>query len=377
MLNTFASIMSHNVEPLGRLMEEHPNHASPYYAAPRILHVIIGQEHGGVETFFVKLTKALERRGVPQRVIAQKGRPWAEAARSSCVCVDEVAFGGWREIIARPRIRSVIRNFQPDVVLAWMGRAARRIPRGEYVRVIRLPGFIGTHKVSNIEHAVVTTPIVANFIASTGYPRERIHIIANFGDLPKGDPFPRAMHATPEGVPLILSLGRFVEKKGFDVLLRAMAALPEAYLWLAGSGELEHDLKQQSQSLGISDRVRFLGWITNQERLFATADLCVFPSRIEPFGNVVVEAWQAGCPIIATRSEGPGLIITDGEDGLLVPIDNAAAIASAVRRLLSDPTLRHHLAENGRRTHEEHFSQEAICRQYVDLFRKLAAARRC
>jgi glycosyltransferase involved in cell wall biosynthesis len=328
-----------------------------------------------VETFFVKLATALQRRGVPQRAVIQKGRPWAEDARVGNVPVAEIGFGGLGEPLARWRLGREIRDFGPDIVLAWMGRAARRIPRGKFVSVVRLPEFIGTRGLSRIDHAVVTTPVIADFVASTGYPRERVHVIPNFGDLPKGKPIERERYATPEGVPLLVTLGRLVEKKGFDVLLDAVERMPNVHLWLAGSGELAEALEDQARRLGIADRVRFLGWVSDQERLFATAEICVIPSRSEPFGNVVVEAWQAGCPLVATRSEGTGLIVSDGRDGLLVPIGDPDALAAAVTRLIEDEPLRRRLTENGRRTHDERYSEEAICRRYLDLFRLIAVAK--
>jgi glycosyltransferase involved in cell wall biosynthesis len=347
-----------------------------YAAAPRVFHLILGQEHGGVEAFFVKLAAALQRRGVPQRAVIQKGRPWAKDARVGGVPVTEIAFGGFRELPARKQLTKEIGSFGPDVVLAWMSRAARRVPRGDFVSVVRLPGFIGTHGLGRIDHAVVTTPVVADFVASTGFPRDRIHVIPNFGGLPRGEPIPRNDYRTPDGAPLLIALGRLIEKKGFDVLLCALAKLPEGYLWLAGSGALADSLRAQAERLGVADRVRFLGWFDKQERLFAAADICVIPSRSEPFGNVVVEAWAAGCPLVATRSEGPGLIATDGVDALLVPVDDADALASAIGKLIQDPSLRLMLAENGQRTHQERYSEEAICSRYVSLFREIVARRR-
>jgi len=344
-----------------------------YSQAPRLLHLILGQVNGGLETFFVKLAVALERRGVPQRAVVQRGRPWAEAARAGGVKVTEIGFGGLREPLARLALRREIRDHDPDVVLAWMGRAARRVPAGRHASAVRLPGFIGTRNIRHIDHAVVTTPTIAEFVRSTGYPADRIHVIPNFGSLPDAVPLPRAEHGTPEGVPLLLALGRLVEKKGFDLLLRAMAALPSAHLWLAGSGELEGALRAQADELGLSDRVRFLGWVSDQGRLFAAADICVIPSRSEPFGNVVVEAWVSGCPLVATRSEGPGLIVTDGVDGLLVPLEDPSALAAAIQRLIEDPALRARLVQNGRQTHHTTYSEEAVCRQYVALFHKMRA----
>src|SRR5690606_30279405 len=128
------------------------------------------------------------------------------------------------------------------------------------------------------------------------------------------------------------------------VSLRALALLPEAYLWIAGNGPEEDKLKALAEDLGVAPRVRFLGWRTDAPSLYRSADLCVFPSRFEPLGNVVIQAWAHGLPVIAANAAGPASLIRDGEDGALIPIDNAEALAEKVRALLADPALRQSFA---------------------------------
>ena len=144
-------------------------------------------------------------------------------------------------------------------------------------------------------------------------------------------------------------MGRLHENKAHDVSLQALAQLPDAWLWIAGVGPLEAKLKGMAEALGVADRVRFLGWRTDASALYRTADVCVFPSRYEPLGNVVIQAWAHGLPVVAAESQGPKALIRDGEDGLLVPVDDADALAAGVRRLLAEPMLRARLAAAGAR----------------------------
>ena len=103
------------------------------------------------------------------------------------------------------------------------------------------------------------------------------------------------------------------------------------------------------------------------------ADLCVFPSRFEPLGNVVLEAWATGTPIIAAASQGPSWLISDSKDGLLFEVDNVDQCAEKVNLLLSRPDLVATLIKNGRITFQKHFSIEVILEQYKQLFEKLLA----
>ena len=104
-------------------------------------------------------------------------------------------------------------------------------------------------------------------------------------------------------------------------------------------------------ALGIAERVRFLGWRDDVPALLAAADILVCPSRHEPLGNVVIEAWAAGVPVVATASDGPAGLIDDGESGLLVPLPGrpgggAAGLAAAIERLCRDPALRARLGRS-------------------------------
>jgi len=174
-------------------------------------------------------------------------------------------------------------------------------------------------------------------------------------------------------VPLLLAMGRLHESKAHDVALQALTQIPDAFLWIAGVGPLEAKLKAMAEALGVQTRVRFLGWRTDASALYRTADICLFPSRYEPLGNVVIQAWAHGLPVVAAASQGPSALIRDGEDGLLAPIDDADALAAAVQRLLDDTDLRRRLAARGVLRVATEFSQAAVVHQWRDLFSDLGA----
>jgi glycosyltransferase involved in cell wall biosynthesis len=123
-----------------------------------------------------------------------------------------------------------------------------------------------------------------------------------------------------------------------------------------------------AQALGVEPRVRFLGWRTDASALYRAADLCVFPSRYEPLGNVVIQAWVHGLPVVAAASKGPASLIRDGHDGLLVPIDDAPALATAIRRALGEPLLRAGMADAGLARVATQFSQAAVIAAWRTLF---------
>jgi glycosyltransferase involved in cell wall biosynthesis len=149
--------------------------------------------------------------------------------------------------------------------------------------------------------------------------------------------------------------------------------VPEAFLWIAGDGPLRRKLEQLAEELGVARRVRFLGWRTDRAALLRAADICVFPSRYEPFGTVMVEAWATGIPLVAAASAGPRAYVRDGENGLLVPIDDAKALATAIARCIADADLRQRLIAGGSAIYAAEFTEASFVAAITALYREMLA----
>ena len=107
--------------------------------------------------------------------------------------------------------------------------------------------------------------------------------------------------------------------------------------------------------------------------LYRAADIVVFPSRVEPLGNVVIQSWAYGKPVIAAEADGPRALIKDGVDGLLVPIDDAEVLAGTINGLIGAPQLQQRLIAGGKARATE-VSKAAVLPQWDALFDKLAGA---
>ena len=166
-------------------------------------------------------------------------------------------------------------------------------------------------------------------------------------------------------------MGRLHENKAFDVLLKAVARVPNVYVWIAGEGPLRKQLEQEAEVLGIKPRVRFLGWRDDAEALFAAADIFICPSRHEPLGNVVIEAWAQGVPVIAADSIGPGTLIQQGSNGILFPVDDFVSLANFIKRLISDEELHKTIVENGYDQYEAEFTEPIVVDKYIKFFEQL------
>jgi glycosyltransferase involved in cell wall biosynthesis len=340
-----------------------------------ILHLLGTAGEGGAETYFVDLVLALARAGVPQAAAIRPHAAREAALRRAGVTVETFAFSGPLDVLTKRRVAAFARRQNAKVALAWMNRAARHTPNGPWARIGRLGGYYNLKYYKDFDRLVANTEDIAEWIVGQGWPAGRAHCIPNFARVPiEVPPLDRASLDTPADAPLLLSMGRLHEAKAHDVSLTALRSVPEAYLWIAGVGPLEAKLKGMAVALGVADRVRFLGWRSDPSALYRAADLCVFPSRYEPLGNVVIQAWAHGLPVVAAESQGPKALIRPGEDGLLVPIDDPDALAAAIRILLAKPQLRASLAAEGLERVEAEFSESAVVAQWRDLFADHGAA---
>lgn len=334
-----------------------------------VLHLLGTSGDGGAETYFLDLVRALARAGVPEAV-AMRRHPGREAAlKAAGVPVKMLRFGGPIDILTRTAVAGYARLNRADVALAWMNRAARHTPKGPWARIGRLGGYYNLKYYAGFDELVANTEDIAEWVVNQGWPAGRVRYIPNFAAAPANTaPVDRASLATPEGAPLLLGMGRLHESKAHDISLQALAQLPDAFLWIAGAGPEEARLKAMATALGVARRTRFLGWRTDASALYRTADICVFPSRYEPLGNVVIQAWAHGLPVVAAASQGPRALIDPGKDGLLTPVDDVDALADGVRTLLADPALRESLARRGRERVALEFSEAAVVGQWKQLF---------
>jgi glycosyltransferase involved in cell wall biosynthesis len=334
-----------------------------------VLHLLGTSGDGGAETYFVDLVRALARADVRQAAAIRRHAGRQAALTAAGVPVRALPFGGPIDFVTRTAAAGYARVQGTKLALAWMNRAARHTPKGPWARIGRLGGYYKLKYYEGFDELVANTEDIAEWIVQQGWPAGRVRCIPNFAAAPPNvAPADRASLDTPEGVPLLLGMGRLHEAKAHDVSLQALTKLPGAWLWIAGAGPEETRLKAMATALGVDRRVRFLGWRADASALYRAADVCVFPSRYEPLGNVVIQAWAHGLPVVAAESQGPKALIEPGKDGLLVPIDDADALAERVGRLLADRGLGESLARRGLQRVALEFSETAVVAQWKALF---------
>ncbi len=288
----------------------------------------------------------------------------------------------------------LVRRFRPDVSLAFFGLPAggvawwlRKLYRLPYVVSLRggdVPGFrpydfrlyhrLAAPFLRLIWHqagAVVANSRGLRELALAFDRGVEIAIIPNGVEITEFCAAPRAWSPAR-----ILSVGRVVYQKGFDLGLRALGGLKELdWQWyIAGDGPQAPALQEMARRYGIRERVHMLGWQSTAQlkEQYAGANLFLFPSRHEGMPNAVLEAMASGLPILASRIAGNEELVQDGVSGVLVPAEDVAALQEALRRLLVQEAMRKQMGAAARQRVEAHYSWQSVARQYAQLLESVA-----
>ena len=214
-------------------------------------------------------------------------------------------------------------------------------------------------------------------VGRTGLSATKVVTIPNPVDVDRIEAKAREEKATiseRNSLPLVIGMGRLTPQKGFDLLIRSMtfSRLPFR-LMLIGEGDGHGRLQELSLTLGLAERVVFTGFQSNPYPFLASSTVFALSSRFEGFPNALVEAMTLGIPCVSTRCPtGPEEIITDGIDGLLVPMEDPRALAGAIDRLLGDETLRKRVGSAGKERVRE-FDVSRIVRRIESLIEETMA----
>jgi glycosyltransferase involved in cell wall biosynthesis len=305
-------------------------------------------------------------------------------------------------------LRRQLRDSAPDIVVAFLSyfsvfAAVRRAGRGSKFVINqqtpvtafladgdyrwRLPIWRQTfaavaRRVYPAADAVVATSdgVRADLVGAFGGPAERVTVVPNPVDLE------RVAARAEEPVdgsafdgrtrPAIVAAGRLAEAKNYPLFIRTIAALRDQDLdvdaYILGTGSQEPRIRADVAAAGLTDRVHLLGFQGNPWKYIRRAAVFVLTSRYEGFGNVLIEAMACGIPVVATASPGTRDIIRPGQNGLLVEEHEPAAVAAAVRRVLTDGPLAARLRA-GAVASARAFDIRTVSGRYASLFNSLCS----
>lgn len=217
--------------------------------------------------------------------------------------------------------------------------------------------------------------IKKQFAAFPWLDQNRIHVIPNGVEIPDTARWDagklRRAAGVPASGPVVFGAGRIFSQKGFDYFVEALALLHrqdcQVHGVIAGGGELE-PLRALAERHGIAPFVHLLGHRDDVPELMYGADVFVLSSVDEGLPNVVLEAMSVGTPVVTSDAGGTREIITDGQDGFIVPVKDAAVLAERIALLINDKALRNRIGSAGEKTIRERFSVQQMIGSVESLF---------
>ncbi len=349
------------------------------YKKLRILQIMAGARFGGAETAFADTCIALHKEGHEQLIVTRNYPERLTRLKDEGLKIRTLPFGGKIDIYTSFALNKIIDDFKPDIVQTWMARATSKMPakKGRSHKVLsRLGNYYNLKYFKNTDHFLGITPAICDYLRKEGVQKDQLHFFPNFAETfdEKQKKVSRSDLDTPEDATVLLTLARYHTSKALDVTIKALKELPDAYLWCAGQGPEEENLKFLAKTEGVIDRIRFLGWRDDRSSLLQASDICLFVSRYEPFGTVFVQAWANKTPVIVSDADGPKQFVQDGKDGIIIPKDNVEELVTAIRALQGNEKLSEKLVNNGFKRYENEFSKKSAMQAYQKLYEKITTS---
>ncbi len=364
---------------------------------PSLAVYLPGLAGGGAERAQVNLAPAFVERGVDVTFVLHQatGENLARVPRQAQV----VSLEAGRTLGALPKLAAYLRRTRPDILISNLGHNnvlalwANKLA-GEVAQVVICQQSVmtqerdeaGTWQHRALPHLYrlfshwaarvipVSQGVAQDLISFAGVQPQRVSVIENpvvFAAVDESNASVPHPWLRAKEHPLFVAAGRLVPTKDFGSLLRAFARLDTklaARLMILGEGPLRGELEALASTLGVSDRVAFVGFAADPYPYFRAADALVLTSRHEGFGNVLIEAMACGTPVVSTDCPvGPAEILCGGRFGALVPLDDLPALTRAMQDVL-----RARPDAAALRARARDFHVDAIAERYLEVFASVA-----
>ena len=394
----------------------------PGNARPRVLMVASTYKPilGGMVEYAYQIARAFKRRGAGLRVLSlacpgsdsydRQTSISIERTRPGIVTMNDYrirttitkAQGLWRMAAAAVRVAkqwradlvylptsyplgNLFRRLPAKVVITFHGAELRHYTEASLFRPLHKKLLLRSCRTADL--ILVNSAYTARLVEEQGVADSKIYTTGCGADWSRFEKIFDAQQAKRDlalaGKKVILTLGKLIERKGFDMVLRCLPAIrrkhPDVFYVVVGAGPMAQSLDALAHELGVADCVRFAGRVTDEVvlRYMAACDVFAMPNRetsdgsVEGFGIVFLEANACGKPVVAGRSGGAVDAVVDGETGYLVPPQDEEEVAHAICTLLGDPVLAARLGQQGRRRVDREYRWETVADRAVQRMMRL------
>ncbi len=360
----------------------------------KILHVEGGRNLYGGAFQVLHLLRGLAARGHDNLLACPRGCALGEAARPVAE-VYGMPMHGDADLLMAVRLRRLIRHTRPDLVHLHsrigadvMGGLAARLAGVAVIHTRRVdnpePRWQVALKYRLHDRVIAISEGIGRVLLAEGLPPAKLRVVRSAVDFERyaQDCDRRAICKrleVPDGALLIGVIAQLIARKGHRLLIDAapelIAAHPNLHIRLFGQGALDAALRRQIDEAGLNGHIRLAGFREDLAEILPCLDLVVHPALMEGLGVSLLQAASAGVPIVASRVGGIPEAVRDGENGLLVPPGDVAALREAIGALLADPERRRALGQGGQTLMAREFSINAMVEGNLDVYREVCLER--
>jgi len=351
----------------------------------RIVHVLHSHGYGGAESHALLMMR-LQREAGHEVSYAGPMDSWLgrECEKAGIAC-EHIPMHGLFDLWSHWKLRSLLKRFRADIVHGHLIRGAMYAGRAGHrhrapVAICTAHATTARTHMQRCAHIIAVSGAVRDGLLAAGYAERDVSLVYN--GVPEGpvpaSPEQRTALRAELGISAdafaVVHVGHFVRDKGQDLLVQAMRSVPTgAHLYLIGDPAT--DFGREVQALltaepALAARVHCLGFRPDVQRLLPAFDAFALASRREALSIAVIEAFAARVPVVATRVGGVPEIVRHEDTGLLVPTEDAAALAQGITRLSADADLHAHLVAQGERLYQEQLTARSMVERTLALYQR-------
>lgn len=345
----------------------------------RISQVMLTVGFGGAERLFVDLCQSLAAAGHEVQAVCHPHFQRMDLLSHERVTIAHLKASWDWSPLSRYRLRKIFTAFQPQVVHTHLARGAAIA--GDAATALGIPVAANMHDYAkmkyyrNIDHFFPGTEDQRQYLIGNGIKPEMITVVPHFTNVTTVAEIDRR----PDNPPTLIAYGRFVQNKGFQVLIKSVGQLHargiKLRLLLGGDGPEKENLQALIRSLGLEEVVTLAGWVDNVSEFLDRGNYFILPSLHEPFGIVILEAMARGKTIISTTVQGP-VEILDQETAYLARPDDPDSMAAALAAALEDQGEAERRAVNALAKFRRCYDPSVIIPFYLQCFERMLTAKK-
>jgi len=342
----------------------------------RIIHVLHSHGYGGAENHALIMMRGQRARGHDVMYAGRRDSWLGQACQAEGLAVTDLRMAGLFDPVSHVKLWHLVRTWQPDIIHGHLIRGSSYAGLAGHLnkRPLAISTAHATTAVKHMQrcaHIIAVSGAVRDNLTRHGYPQDKTSVIYN--GMPDGPAVDRQALRRELGIDddcfAIVNAGRFIRDKGQDLLVQAAMAQTDPKVRLYLIGDVATDFGRTVKALPQrADRVHYLGYRKDVQRILPAFDAYALASRREALGLSLIEAFAARLPVVATTVGGVPELVRHEQTGLQVPSDDAPALAQAITRLSQDAALATRLADAGRAFYAQHLTDTIMVDNTLALY---------